>query len=212
MEHLYDPQEIERRSFALIRQELAQRGLTLPQQLRPVAERVIHTTADFDYARTLYATPGAVAAAVAALRRGAGVVTDTNMALSGVSRRTLARLGGEARCYMAREEVAREARRRGITRAAVSMERAAREPGEWIFAIGNAPTALLTLTELIAQGAVHPVLVIGAPVGFVQVEESKRLLEESGAPCLIARGRKGGSTVAAATVNALLYQAVGRTL
>lgn len=197
------PQDIEKRSFEIITQELGDRELDPVQA--PVIKRVIHTTADFDYADSLYFSPNAVEQAQAALRRGAWIVTDTQMAWSGINKKSLARFGGEAVCFMSQEDVALEAARRGITRAMVSMERAAQLSKPLIFAVGNAPTALVRLYELMEQGAIRPELIIGVPVGFVNVVESKEWIIHSGAPCIVARGRKGGSNVAAAICNALLY-------
>ena len=202
------PQEIEKQSFAIITRELA--GRTFPKGVDEVVKRVIHTTADFDYADTLCFSPDAVERALQALCAGATVVTDTNMALSGISKGTLAKLGGQACCFMAEPTVAQEAGQRGVTRAVVSMEHAADLTGPTIFAIGNAPTALIRLHELIEEGRVRPALVIGVPVGFVNVVEAKELFLGGDTPYIIARGRKGGSNVAAAIVNALLYQLVRR--
>lgn len=202
------PADIEKRSFAIITEELG--GRTFPESVAEVVKRVIHTSADFDYADNLCFSPDAVEQAKAALEAGATIVTDTNMALAGISKPTLAKLGGKAVCLMADEDVAREAKARGVTRATVSMEHAAKLDGPLIFAIGNAPTALIRLHELIREGAVSPALVIGVPVGFVNVVESKELFIGGDTPYIIARGRKGGSNVAAAIVNALLYQIVKR--
>ena len=202
------PADIEKRSFAIITEELG--GRTFPKGVAEVVKRVIHTSADFDYADNLCFSPDAVEQAKAALEAGATIVTDTNMALAGISKPTLAKLGGKAVCLMADEEVAREAKERGVTRATVSMEHAAKLDGPLIFAIGNAPTALIRLHELIEEGAVSPALVIGVPVGFVNVVESKELFLGGDTPYIIARGRKGGSNVAAAIVNALLYQIIKR--
>ena len=202
------PADIEKRSFAIITEELG--GRTFPDGIAEVVKRVIHTSADFDYADNLCFSPDAVEQAKAALEAGATIVTDTNMALAGISKPTLAKLGGKAVCLMADEAVAREAKARGVTRATVSMEHAAKLDGPLIFAIGNAPTALIRLHELIEEGAVSPALVIGVPVGFVNVVESKELFLGGDTPYIIARGRKGGSNVAAAIVNALLYQIVKR--
>ena len=202
------PADIEKRSFAIITEELG--GRTFPEGVAEVVKRVIHTSADFDYADNLCFSPDAVEQAKAALEAGATIVTDTNMALAGISKPTLAKLGGKAVCLMADEDVAREAKERGVTRATVSMEHAAKLDGPLIFAIGNAPTALIRLHELIEEGAVSPALVIGVPVGFVNVVESKELFLGGDTPYIIARGRKGGSNVAAAIVNALLYQIVKR--
>lgn len=202
------PEEIEKRSFAIITEELGARSF--PAGVSEVVKRVIHTTADFDYADNLCFSQDAVERAKAALAAGATVVTDTNMALAGISKATLAQLGGKALCLMAEEAVAREAKERGVTRAVVSMEHAAKLAGPLIFAIGNAPTALIRLHELIEEGAVQPALVVGVPVGFVNVVEAKELFLGGDTPYIIARGRKGGSNVAAAIINALLYQMVKR--
>lgn len=202
------PAEIEKRSFAIITTELG--GRTFAPGVSEVVKRVIHTTADFDYADNLCFSENTVERAKAALEAGVTIVTDTNMALAGISKGTLEKLGGRAVCLMADADVAREAKARGVTRATVSMEHAAKLTGPLIFAIGNAPTALIRLHELIEEGAVQPALVIGVPVGFVNVVEAKELFIGGDTPYIIARGRKGGSNVAAAIVNALLYQLVKR--
>ena len=204
------PADIERTSLSIITAELAELGLTPPPETAAVVKRVIHTTADFDYARNLRFTPGAVAAGVKALRAGTPIITDTNMALAGITKPGLARLGGTALCYMADPEVAALAKAGGTTRAVASMDKAAELEGPLIFAIGNAPTALIRLHELIEEGIVAPALVIGVPVGFVNVVEAKELFIGGDTPYIIARGRKGGSNVAASIVNALLYQMVHR--
>ena len=198
------PHEIERRSFEILSAELGDR--TFPPLEEPVVKRVIHTTADFSYADTLAFSPGAVEAGLAALRAGATVVTDTNMARAGVSRAALAKVGGRVECFMADPDVAEAARAAGTTRAVACMDKACEIEGPLILAIGNAPTALLRICELAEAGTMAPALVIGAPVGFVNVVESKERLIESGLPAIVARGRKGGSNVAAAIVNALLYE------
>ena len=196
------PMEIEKESFRIITEELGDRQLD-PEQA-PILKRVIHTTADFDYADNLYFSPDAVSLAKAAIRGGATLVTDTQMALSGINKRTLARFGCEALCFMSDEDVAAEAKRLGVTRARVSMDKASRLGENVIFAVGNAPTALIRLRELIDDGY-RPKLIIGVPVGFVNVIPSKELIIDSPVPCIVARGRKGGSNVAACIVNALLY-------
>ncbi len=204
------PADIERTSISIITRELDELGLNPPPETAAVVKRVIHTTADFDYAKNLRFTPGAVQAAVRALQRGAVIVTDTNMALAGISRPGLAKLGCEAVCYMADSAVAEAAKQAGTTRAVAAMHRAAREHPGAILAVGNAPTALLTIAEEIEAG-LRPALVIGVPVGFVNVVESKETLfavcEQHGVPAIAAMGRKGGSNVAAAICNALVYSA-----
>ena len=204
------PADIERTSISIITRELDELGLTPPPETAAVVKRVIHTTADFDYAKNLRFTPGAVQAAVRALQTGAVIVTDTNMALAGISRPGLAKLDCEAVCYMADPAVAEAAKQAGTTRAVAAMHRAAREHPGAILAVGNAPTALLTIAEEIEAG-LRPALVIGVPVGFVNVVESKETLfaicEQHGVPAIAAMGRKGGSNVAAAICNALVYSA-----
>ena len=199
------PADIERTSMSIIEQELRDRGISLPAEIAPVVKRVIHTTADFEYVDTLRFTPDAVSLGAAAMRQGV-IVTDTNMACAGVSKPALSRLGGEVHCFMAEPTVAEEARRQETTRAAVSMARALETWEHPVLAVGNAPTALLRIAELLEEGK-RPALVIGVPVGFVNVVESKELIMESDrAPYIVARGRKGGSNVAAAICNAMLYQ------
>ncbi|MGM9629609.1 precorrin-8X methylmutase [Butyricicoccus sp.] len=202
------PTDIEKRSFEIITEELGDR--TFPPDIAPVVKRVIHTSADFDYADNLVFSEGAVARARKAIEAGAHIVTDTNMAKAGINKKILAQFGGEVHCFVADEDVAAEAKARGVTRSTVSMERAARLDVPLIFAIGNAPTALVEIRRLVDEGTLSPELVIGVPVGFVNVVESKELIVESGVPHIVARGRKGGSNVAAAIVNALLYQMVRR--
>ena len=204
LEHLL-PADIERRSFEIISAELEGRGIVLPEETAPIVKRVIHTTADFDYAESLVFSPGVVATARAALRAGAAVVTDTPKARAGLNKTSLARFGGEVRCVMSDPDVAAGAKENGTTRAVASMDKASALPGPLLFAVGNAPTALIRLCELVSEGSLRPAAVIGVPVGFVNVVEAKELLLESGVPCIVARGRKGGSNVAAAIVNALLY-------
>ena len=201
------PAEIEARSMEIIQEELG--GRTFPAEVLPVVKRVIHTTADFDYAGNLVFSPGAVEQGVAAIKAGCAVVTDTQMARSGINKRVLERFGGEALCFMSDPDVADEAKARGVTRAAVSMERAAGLDRTLILALGNAPTALVRACELLEEGAMKPALIIGAPVGFVNVVESKELLLTEDVPYIVARGRKGGSNVAAAICNAMLYLASG---
>ncbi len=200
------PEEIEQKSFGIIGEELRARGILLPKEQEAVTKRVIHTSADFDYAKTLTYSENAVEIASRLLRGGAALVTDTQMALAGINKKRLARYGGSAYCFMADEEVAAEAKARGITRAAVSMEKAAKLEGPVVFVIGNAPTALLKLHEMIRSRQYLPAFIIGVPVGFVNVEISKELILQTEVPCIVNRGRKGGSNIAAAICNAILYQ------
>ena len=197
------PNEIEKRSMEIITQEL--NGRTWPEPQFSIVKRCIHTSADFDYADNLCFSENAAMLGVEALRRGAVIVTDTKMAWSGINKKKLAEYGGEAYCFMSDEDVAKEAQERGCTRAAICMERGAALGKEVIFAVGNAPTALVRLYELIEDGKLAPELIIGVPVGFVNVVQSKELIMESGAPYIVARGRKGGSNIAATICNAMLY-------
>ncbi len=200
------PQDIEKRSFAIISQELEEKGIVLPKEQELVTKRAIHTSADFDYAKTMTYSDHAVEIAKKLIQNGADIVTDTNMALAGVNKKELAKYGGEAHCFMAEEEVAKIAKERGVTRAAVSMEKAAQIEKPVIFAIGNAPTALIELYEMIQSGKYRPAFIIGVPVGFVNVEAAKDLILKTDVPYIINRGRKGGSNIAAAICNALLYE------
>ncbi len=197
------PEEIEKESFRIIRKEMEEQGLSVPAENEPTVVRVIHTTADFEYAKTLVFSEHAVEIAKEAVRNGAYIITDTNMALSGIRKSVPERFGGEAKCFMAEDEIAREAARRGVTRAYVSMEKAAKIHAPLIFAIGNAPTALICLREMMDKGF-RPELIIGVPVGFVNVVEAKELILDSDVPYIVNRGRKGGSTVAAAICNSIL--------
>ena len=201
------PREIETRSFEIITQELGERKLPADQEL--IIKRCIHTSADFDYADNLCFSENAVEKAMDAIKGGACIVTDTQMAKAGINKRALARYGGEVFCFMSDEDVAEKAKELGTTRASVSMGKAAKLDSNLIFAVGNAPTALVRLYELIQDGF-RPELIIGAPVGFVNVIESKDTLLETDLPAIVARGRKGGSNVAAAICNALIYAAAGR--
>lgn len=203
LEHLL-PAEIEKRSFEIITEEL--KGRSLNQEHELIIKRAIHTTADFDYADNLCFSENVVAKALQALRTGADIVTDTQMAKAGINKKILAKYGGEVHCFIADEDVASEAKRRATTRSAISMEKAAKLNKKLIFAIGNAPTALIKLYEMLQEGVVNPELIIGVPVGFVNVVQSKELIMQTKVPYIVARGRKGGSNVAAAICNALLYQ------
>lgn len=200
------PQDIEKRSFAIISKELEEKGIVLPKEQELVTKRAIHTSADFDYAKTMTYSAHAVGIAKKLIQNGADIVTDTNMALAGVNKKELAKYGGEAHCFMAEEEVAKIAKERGVTRAAVSMEKAAQIEKPVIFTIGNAPTALIELYEMIQSGKYRPAFIIGVPVGFVNVEAAKDLILKTDVPYIINRGRKGGSNIAAAICNALLYE------
>ena len=197
------PMEIETRSFEIITQELGDTPLVPGTEL--IVKRCIHTSADFDYAKNLCFSDHVVDKAIQAIKEGACIVTDTQMAKAEINNKALARCGGEVYYFMSDEDVAKSAKENGTTRAVASMEKAAAMGKDLIFAIGNAPTALVHLYEMIKDGRIHPRLVIGVPVGFVNVVQSKELIMETEVPYIVARGRKGGSNIAACICNALLY-------
>lgn len=206
LEHIL-PEEIEKRSFEIIEEEL--NGAVIPPLEKPVVKRVIHTTADFEYLNNLKFSRDAVENAVRALKEGADIVTDTSMVMAGIHKNSLNRLGGSVHCFIGDEDVANEAKARNTTRSVICMEKALTLKKPVIFAIGNAPTALIRVYELIEEKRLKPELVIGVPVGFVNVVEAKELMMTSDAPYIVAEGRKGGSNVAAAICNALIYMATG---
>lgn len=205
LEHVL-PQDIEKRSFEIITKELEEKGIVLPEDKAFLIKRAIHTTADFEYAQTMAFSENAITIMAELIKNGANIVTDTNMGLSGINKSELKKYGGEVHCFMADEDVAIEAKERGVTRAVVSMERATKLEGDVIFAIGNAPTALINLRKMYDEGKFVPKFVIGVPVGFVNVEYGKELIMDTDIPYIINRGRKGGSNVAAAICNAVLYE------
>ena len=201
------PMDIEKRSFEIITEEL---GYDLPEKEAPIIKRCIHTSADFDYAKNLCFSEDVVEKALKALKNGACIVTDTQMAKSGINKKALAKYGGEVYCFMSDADMAETAKKNGTTRATASMDKAAEMNKPLIFAIGNAPTALVRLYELIEDGKLKPELIIGVPVGFVNVVQSKELIMQAEVPYIVAKGRKGGSNIAACICNALLYMAGGR--
>lgn len=196
------PSEIEKRSFEIIESELT---CEIDAKVKNVVKRVIHTTADFDYAENLCFSENVTDIIKSAIKSGADIVTDTQMAKAGINKVRLAGFGGKVHCYMSDDDVAKAAKENGTTRAAASMEKASLLSGNVIFAIGNAPTALIKLGELIADKKINPAAVIGVPVGFVNVTAAKELIMKADVPYIVARGRKGGSNVAAAICNALIY-------
>ncbi len=198
------PQDIERRSFEIIGELLENKKLDERNEL--IIKRVIHTSADFDYADNLYFSENAAAIGIEAIKKGANIVVDTQMAKAGINKKVLAQYGGEVFCFMSDDDVAKEAEKNGTTRAAACINKAATLNKPLIFAIGNAPTALIRLYELIIEGLMKPELIIGVPVGFVNVMESKEWIMKTSIPMIVSRGRKGGSNVAAAICNAMLYQ------
>ena len=197
------PKEIEERSFAIISEELGARTFAPHTEL--IVKRCIHTSADFDYTDNLCFSQDAAVKAMEAIQRGVSVVTDTNMAKAGINKVSLGKYGGSVHCFMADADVAEAAKLHGTTRASESMKKAAAMGEPFLYAIGNAPTALVTLYDLMQEGQVKPELIIGVPVGFVNVVQSKELIMSSDVPYIVARGRKGGSNIAACIVNALLY-------
>ncbi|MBQ9206282.1 MAG: precorrin-8X methylmutase [Treponema sp.] len=208
IEHVL-PADIEKTSFAIIKKELEDKKILLDEEKAPVILRVIHTTADFEFAKTLRFSKNVLSVIKNAIQNGADIVTDTNMALAGINKKTLASFGGTVHCFMADEEVAKRAKEQDQTRAAVSMRKAAEIQKPVIFAIGNAPTALIELCSLIKAGFA-PVAIIGVPVGFVNVVAAKEMIMETAVPYIVNEGRKGGSTVAAAICNAILYDLAKR--
>ena len=198
-----EPQAIEQESMRIIQEAIDSFGgySGSPENL-PVIKRVIHATADFDFLHTLYFSDGAVSQARKALTNHTPIITDTNMLMSGISKR----YGVKIICHVSDPETHEQAQARNTTRAVISIERSVQEYPSAIFAIGNAPTALIRLCELIREGKTSPALVVGVPVGFVNVIEAKNMLAElTNTPRIIAHGRKGGTTVACAIINAILY-------
>lgn len=199
------PADIENRSFEIISSELDERGIELDPSYAHIIKRCIHTSADFDYAESLYFSDGVVDRIASALAAGSSIITDTKMAQAGINKNKLAQFGGTTLCFISADDVAEEAKRREVTRSYVAMEKAMLLDKPVIFAIGNAPTALFSIISMFEQKKIEPVAVIGVPVGFVNVVESKELLIKSGIPCIVNRGRKGGSNIAACIVNAIQY-------
>lgn len=215
-EIIRDPAAIERCSMEIIGAELERMQLKIPEENLPVVKRAIHASADFDYAENLSFLNSPVAAGMTAVKAGRPIVTDTNMARAGIHAASLSAYGGTVSCFMADPEVASQAHEQGTTRAEIAMEKAARDFYAPVLVIGNAPTALISVARMIEEEAFVPSLVIGVPVGFVNVEESKeyatRVCRKAGIPAILAMGRKGGSSVAAAIMNAIIYEAAGRKI
>lgn len=197
------PEAIEEESFRIIDYEAGDHGW--PRAEWQIVRRAIHTSADFEYAQSMVLSEDVVEQAIAALKSGAGIVSDTNMALSGISKPRLAQFGNAVSCHVADNDVAELAKAEGITRSIAAMRKAVANPNNQIFVIGNAPTALFELLRLVDTGVAKPALIIGLPVGFVGAEESKNALASGkhNIPFITNIGRKGGSNVAASVVNAL---------
>lgn len=198
------PKDIETRSFEIIGEEL---GVELNPQLEPIIKRVIHTTADFDYLENLKFSPNVVDIALDILKKGVTIVTDTTMVMAGINKKSLAELGGKVVCYIGDKDIAEISKKNGVTRSSACVDKAIKLPRPIIYAIGNAPTSLIRLYELITDKIFKPDLIIGVPVGFVNVVQSKELIMSTDVPYIVAKGRKGGSNVCASICNALIYMA-----
>lgn len=202
MDYIKVPMDIEKRSFEIIGQEMGEHRFS-DRELQ-IVKRVIHTTADFQFKDITYIREGAIDSAIALLKKGVTIYTDTNMAASGISKIALKKLNCKVECFVAREDITAIAKERGITRSMAAVEKAVEEGVEF-FVFGNAPTALFKLKELTLEGKAKPKFIVGAPVGFVGAAESKEEIEKLNIPMITMRGRKGGSNIAAAIVNALMY-------
>lgn len=199
------PSEIEKKSFEIISIELKKMKIKIPEEQKSITLRTIHTSADFDFAKTMYYSKNSIQIAKDLIKNGADIVCDTNMAKAGINKKILEKFGGTVHCFMADEDVAQKSKNLKITRASASMEKASKLNKPIIFAIGNAPTALISLYEMFEKKIYKPEFIIAVPVGFVNVELAKNLILETEIPCIINRGRKGGSPIAATICNALLY-------
>jgi precorrin-8X/cobalt-precorrin-8 methylmutase len=204
MEYINNPREIEERSFEIITAEMGDK--VFPEAIAPMVKRIIHTTADFEYADLLEILNGGYESGMTALKQGKKIYADTRMIQVAVNKKALADHGIEIVNFVHDADVAAEAKERGVTRSTVSMEKALKDDSVGIFAIGNAPTALYTLIEQVKLGNAKPALIIGAPIGFVGAAESKEALDQIDSPIIRINGRKGGSPVVAAILNAMLYQ------
>lgn len=202
--YIKDPMGIEKKSFEIITSEMKPNDFD--EKTAKIVKRVIHTTADFEYADLIEFHPEAIERGMKALREGSDIYADTNMVMAGINKKRLGEYGGKVYNHVHDEEVFKEAKEKGITRSMVAIEKACYDENTKIFAIGNAPTALFVLIDLIKQGKVKPELIIGVPIGFVGAEESKEALREMDIPFITIRGRKGGSPVAATIINAMMYQ------
>ncbi|MCQ2071268.1 MAG: precorrin-8X methylmutase [archaeon] len=203
MFEIMTPREIEEKSMETITKEL--NGRTWPEPEFSIVKRCIHTSADFDYADNLVFSENAANIGIEALKNGAHIVTDTKMAFSGINKNKLESMGGEAHCFISDPDVVEAARNSGCTRSTICMQKGAKLGKPVIFVIGNAPTALIELYRLIKEEGLKPALIVGVPVGFVNVVESKELIMTAGVPYIVAKGRKGGSNIAASIINAMLY-------
>ena len=206
--NIIKPQEIEKKSFEMITEILGDKKIL--QEHENVIKRCIHTSADFEYADNLYFSENAVEIMKSAMKNGIDIVTDTQMGKAGINKMALKQLGIEVHCFIGDEDVAKEAKERGVTRSIVAVEKAIKMNKPLIFVVGNAPTALLRLNEAIKEKSYIPALIVAVPVGFVNVVESKEIIIESGISCIVAKGRKGGSNIGAAICNAVMYEITSR--
>jgi len=205
---IINPSEIEKKSFEIIESELK---TNIDEKLKPIIKRVIHTTADFSYEETMCFSENAVDIIIDEIKKGTSILTDTNMAKAGINKGACKKFGIDVECFMSDEDVAQKAKELSVTRAQVSIDKAKELNKRYIFVVGNAPTALIRLYKYIKENNINAAAVIGVPVGFVNVVESKELiLSLDNVPYIVNRGRKGGSNVAASIINALLYMAGGR--
>jgi len=186
---------------------LEKRELKFDKREKQIITRIIHTTADFGFANNTIISNGAIDEGIRAIKRGVGIVTDTRMAQVGIRKRDLIKYGSEINCFISDERVYKIAKERGITRSMAAMELASQDPKNGIFVFGNAPTALFRLMELFEEGKVNPSLVIGVPIGFVGAAQAKERLAVLPVPYITIKGRKGGSNIAVAIMNALILLA-----
>lgn len=207
MDYIKVPMDIEKKSFEIIGEEMGVHNFS--DRELTIIKRVIHTTADFDYKNIVYIRDGAIDEAIELLKKGITIYTDTKMALAGINKKALKDLNCEVVCYVSDEKVAEIAKERKITRSMAAVEKAV-EDGVEFFIFGNAPTALFRLKELIEEGKCSAKFILAAPIGFVGAAESKEEIEKLDLPMITVRGRKGGSTVAASILNALMYMIVNR--
>lgn len=207
MDYIKNPMEIENASMRIIESEIGEHSFSKEELL--IVKRIIHTTADFEYKNLVEISKDAIEASKKVFKKSFTIYTDTNMALSGINKIALSKLNGKAICYVNLDEVHKVAKEKGITRSMAALEKACEDNVD-IFVFGNAPTALFKLKELIKSGKANPSLIIAVPVGFVGAAESKENLDELNVPYIRVKGRKGGSTVAATIVNALMYNVYER--
>lgn len=207
MEYIKKPEDIEKKSFEIIENELGKKVKNFSEETLPIIKRVIHTTADFEYADLIKFMRNPVEAGKNIIKNGCRIYCDTNMIVNGLSKNILKKFNCEAYSLVSDENTAKEAKERGITRSIVGIEKAGKDRDTKIFLIGNAPTALFKLKEMIEKNEIEkPALVVGAPVGFVGAADSKEEFKKINVPYITIDGRKGGSTVTVAILHGILYQ------